>query len=210
MFPDKVQHPCHSSQNLPWPDCILLWPHVKCGSFTFIAPVILACGKSSDVTALPPEGFCATGSFLVKRFSSPAFTQPTPTCSSLTPQTWLMPPILQPLAAFTEWINDLSFLKTHHPSNRLLIVSSSEDHKLLEGRHQACLIHPRNHHAYPLARWSLDSRAICSVNTCLKAFKDNSLSQLGGATRNMRTKWALPALSLPNPAGKSAGLNGRH
>ena len=39
-------------------------------------------------------------------------------------------------------------------------------------------------------------RNICEVNTHLKASKDNSLSWLGGASRNMRIEWALPALSL--------------
>lgn len=143
------------------------------------------------------------------KFSSPAFTQPNPTCSSLTPQTWLVPPASQPLAPSTGWVNKwlrgclfskLITLPTACP------LSSSLDLKFLEGRYQACLIHPRNHHAYPLARLSLDSRNICSENTCLKAFMGNSLTHLGGAPRSMRTEGAFPALSLP--AGKPGGLKG--
>ena len=51
-------------------------------------------------------------------------------------------------------------------------------------------------------------RNICELNTDLKAFKDNSLSRLGGATRSMRTEWVLPAFSLSNPAGKEFGRAG--
>ena len=80
-------------------------------------------------------------------------------------------------------------------------VSSSLDHKLLEDGLQACLTHPRNYYACPLARWMPKHWQICEVNTDLKAFKVNSLGQRGGAPRNMKTEWALPAF-LSNPAGK--------
>lgn len=56
-----------------------------------------------------------------------------------------------------------------------------------------------------LSPGQMDARPLrntCEVNTDLKAFQDNSLSQLGGTTRNVRIEWALPAFSLSNPADK--------
>ena len=52
---------------------------------------------------------------------------------------------------------DLPFLKIHHLPYSSSTVPSSLDHKPLEGSHQACLIHPRGHPAYPHCRQTPDS-----------------------------------------------------
>lgn len=153
--------------------------------------------------ALLLQGFYGNGSFHLEYFSSPTCIQPTPTCA---PQplkiAWC------PRSRLSLTLPALSHNSSSFKSSST--VSSSLDHKLLEGGLQACLTHPRNNYACPLARWMPNHWKICEVNTNLRAFKENSLSRLGGAPRNMRTEWALRAF-LSNPAGKEfwrAGIRG--
>lgn len=49
------------------------------------------------------------------------------------------------------------------------------------------------------------------VNTYLNTFKCDVLNQLGGATRNVKTKWTLPSCFVPPKSiWETSGLKSRH
>ena len=163
-------------------------------SSTLIAQISWPLVAPATWLALLLDRFYGNCSFHVEYFSSPTSIQPTPTCSPGPLRIAWCPRFRLSLTLSALSHNSSSFKSSS-------TVSSSLDHKLLKGGLQACLTHPRNYHACPLARWMPNHWKICEVNTDLKAFKVNSLGQLGGAPRNMKTEWALPAF-LSNPAGK--------